>query len=51
MTLLLRDFVTLWVVVDPIGTIPVFLAATAGQTARMRRRVAVRAIIVAAMVL
>ena len=25
-----QDFVKIWVVVDPIGTVPVFLAVTAG---------------------
>ena len=48
---MLRDFVTLWVVVDPIGTIPVFLAATAGQNAVMRRKVAVKATFFAALIL
>ena len=27
-----QDFVKIWVVVDPIGTVPVFLAVTAGMT-------------------
>ncbi len=48
---LIRSFVTLWVVVDPIGTVPVFIAATAGLAAAQRRAVAIRAIIVAAAVL
>jgi len=43
----LEDFVTLWVVIDPIGSIPVFLAFTAQQTARDRRRTALRAILIA----
>ncbi len=51
LTQLLRDFVTLWVVVDPIGTIPVFLAATSGQTLRTRRRIAIRATLFAAIIL
>lgn len=50
-TLLLRDFVTLWVVVDPIGTVPVFLAATAGQNSAQKRGIALRAIVVSAAVL
>lgn len=48
---MLRDFVTLWVVVDPIGTVPVFLAATSGLTASARRGIALRAFLVAALVL
>lgn len=48
---LLRDFVTLWVVVDPIGTIPVFLAATAGMSVAQRRSVAIRATLYAALIL
>ena len=43
---LLQEFITLWVVIDPIGTLPVFLAVTAGLTARQRRAVALRAIAV-----
>ena len=37
---ILERFVTLWVVVDPIGTIPVFIAVTAGMTAATRRTTA-----------
>lgn len=47
----LRDFITLWVVIDPIGTIPVFLASTAGLEAAQRRAVAIRGIIVATAIL
>ncbi len=36
----LTTFVLLWTVIDPIGTIPVFLSATADQTAEERRRTA-----------
>ena len=44
-------FVTLFVVVDPIGTTPLFIALTRGMDARARRRVALRAIAVAAALL
>lgn len=37
-------FVTIWVVVDPIGSIPVFIAVTAGHEARIRRGIAIRAV-------
>jgi multiple antibiotic resistance protein len=48
---LLHAFVTLLVVVDPIGTVPMFLVATAGMAAADRRRVATLASLVAAGVL
>ncbi|EEX10729.1 putative membrane protein [Ruegeria lacuscaerulensis ITI-1157] len=48
---LLEHFVTLWVVIDPIGTIPVFIAVTAGIEARTRRRTALQAVLVSAGVL
>lgn len=47
----LEDFVTLWAVIDPVGTIPVFLTFTASQTARERRRTALRATFIALCVL
>lgn len=50
-TTLLQEFITLWVVIDPIGTLPVFLAVTAGASAKMCRRVAVRAVVIAFFVL
>lgn len=48
---LLENFVTLWVVIDPIGTIPVFIAVTAGMVAGERRRTAFLATAVSAGVL
>ncbi len=48
---LLEHFVTLWVVIDPIGTIPVFIAVTAGIEASARRRTALLAAAVSAGVL
>lgn len=44
---LLFDFVTLWVTVDPIGTVPLFLAVTKDLTLEKRRRAAIRATIIA----
>ncbi|MBV7379264.1 MarC family protein [Maritimibacter dapengensis] len=50
-SILLQEFITLWVVIDPIGTLPVFLAVTAGLDARARRHAAIRAVLVAFVVL
>jgi multiple antibiotic resistance protein len=41
------DFVTLWVTIDPIGTVPLYLAVTKDMPAKTRRRAAVRATIIA----
>jgi len=48
---LLFDFVTLWVTVDPIGTVPLYLAVTKEMPAKDRRRAAVRATIIAFLLL
>ena len=48
---LFREFVTLFVVIDPIGTIPVFLYATASVPPALHRRFALRAVIIATLVL
>jgi multiple antibiotic resistance protein len=40
-------FVTLVVIMDPVGTIPVFLALTSGRSARARRRLAWQAVLAA----
>jgi multiple antibiotic resistance protein len=45
------SFVTLWVVIDPIGTVPVFIAVTAGLDAAARRKTAFQAALVSAGVL
>lgn len=47
----LSDFVTLFVTVDPIGTVPVFLVVTGGLAPNDGRRVASRAVLVAGFVL
>lgn len=44
---LISDFIFFFTVIDPIGTVPVFIAATAGVSAHARRRIAVRAALVA----
>lgn len=48
---LVERFVTLWVVIDPIGTVPVFIAVTAGMTASAQRTTALVAALVSAGVL
>ena len=48
---LLREFITLFVVIDPVGTIPVFLFATAAVPQRLHRSFALRAVLVSALVL
>lgn len=44
-------FITLWVVIDPIGTIPVFIAVTAGMSTAGRRSTALLATFVSACIL
>jgi len=46
-----RELITLFVVIDPIGTLPVFLFATANVPRHLHRRFAVRAVLVAGLVL
>ncbi|ABD54735.1 MarC family protein [Jannaschia sp. CCS1] len=41
-------FVTLFVIIDPIGLAPLFVALTQGMTARQRRSIAIRSCLVAA---
>ena len=47
----LTAFVTFFVILDPIGTVPLFVGLTPDNTARDRRRIALRAIIIAAVIL
>jgi len=44
---LLFDFVTLWVTVDPVGTVPLYLSVTKNLSSAARKRAAVRATIIA----
>lgn len=50
-TFLISAFVTLFVVIDPIGLAPMFVALTAGEDAKRRRAYALRACAVAAVIL
>ncbi|HSR54957.1 MAG TPA: MarC family protein, partial [Alphaproteobacteria bacterium] len=44
-------FATLFVIVDPIGQVPIFMALTHRQTAAMRRQTAYRALVLAGMIM
>lgn len=50
-TTIVREFIALWVVIDPIGSIPVFIAVCAGLSAAAQRKVAIKAIVVSAAIL
>jgi multiple antibiotic resistance protein len=45
------EFVTLWVVIDPLGTLPVFLTVTSGVEEHTRRRAAILAVLISFAVL
>ncbi|HXV10617.1 MAG TPA: MarC family protein [Burkholderiales bacterium] len=48
---IVNEFVMMWVLIDPIGTVPVFLLATQDMRAAQQRRIAIRASVTAAIVL
>lgn len=48
---LIRELITLVVVIDPIGSIPIFLYATAHVPKSLHRSFALRAVLVAGVVL
>lgn len=48
---IVREFITLLVVIDPVGSIPVFLYAVATVPKKLHRRFAVRAVFIAGIVL
>ena len=50
-TTIVRDFVTLLVVIDPVGTIPVYLFAVQGVPQKLHRRIAVRSVFIATIIL
>lgn len=45
--LAIRTFLTMFVVIDPIGLVPMFLALAGGRDAAEKRRLALRAVLVA----
>lgn len=42
----IQEFVTLWVVIDPLGTLPVFIAVTASLDAANRRKAAILSVLI-----
>jgi multiple antibiotic resistance protein len=50
-TYLITSFVTLFVVIDPLGLIPLFIALTQGMAPEHRRAVGLRACVIAAVLL
>lgn len=44
-SLFVTVFVTLLVIMDPVGTVPLFLALTGGRSAKARHRLAVQAVV------
>ncbi|RJX65415.1 MarC family protein [Vibrio sinensis] len=51
LSVIITQFVVLWAVIDPVGSVPVYLAQTQHLTAKQRRLVALKAIAIAAGVL
>lgn len=47
----LKEFISLWVVIDPIGTIPVFIAVTAGLSLAQQRMIALKSTMIATIIL
>ncbi|WP_032107798.1 MarC family protein [Necropsobacter massiliensis] len=48
---LIVQFVVLWAVIDPIGSIPVYLTKTVGLSLEDRRKIALKAIVISAGIL
>ncbi|MGR3399123.1 MAG: MarC family protein [Paracoccus sp. (in: a-proteobacteria)] len=51
MSAYITAFVTLFVVIDPIGLTPVFIALTPGMSGLQRRRIGLRSLVIAAILL
>ncbi|MBK4217357.1 NAAT family transporter [Paracoccus caeni] len=51
LSLYITAFVTLFVVIDPIGLAPIFIALTPGMSAAQRRRIGFRAVVIAGVLL
>ena len=48
---LFNDFITLFVVVNPIGTVPQFIAVTRHEPAETIRKTALRSVVITAVIL
>ena len=48
---LIGTFIFFFAVIDPIGTIPVFMAVTSRYEERIKRRIAIRAVLISAALL
>jgi len=48
---ILNNFIFFFTIIDPIGTVPVFLAVTAGLPVAVKRRIAIRAAVFSAAIL
>ena len=48
---LIVQFVVLWAVIDPIGSIPVYLTKTVGLSVEDRRKIALKAVMISAGIL
>ncbi len=48
---IISAFVLLWAVIDPIGSVPVFIAATQRHPERDKKKIAVQAVLIAACIL
>lgn len=44
---LIVQFVVLWAVIDPIGSVPVYLTKTVGLSLEDRRKIALKAVVIA----
>ena len=49
--IIITQFVVLWAVIDPIGSVPVYLSQTQHLTLKQRRKVALKAVTIATGVL
>ncbi|SIO25378.1 MarC family protein [Salinivibrio sp. ES.052] len=47
LSILATQFVILWAVIDPIGSVPIYLSQTSHMSSKQKRRVAVKAVAIA----
>jgi multiple antibiotic resistance protein len=47
----LNNFITLWVIIDPVAALPIFVALTGGYDRRTRNKIAVTTILASFFVL